>query len=125
MNLKGDHGQLKPFQFKPGQCGNPKGRPKGHSITFFLNKILEKKLDITHPIEKKLKRLKIKEVIALKIVAKCLEGDLKAIVELYDRIEGKAIQRQEFGGNIKKVEVEFVGSDNGENQGDSCPQEES
>jgi len=32
--------QLKPFHFKPGQSGNPKGRPKGKSVKEFARQYL-------------------------------------------------------------------------------------
>lgn len=36
--------RLKPFQFKPGQSGNPKGRPKRISFEAQVAKILDEKI---------------------------------------------------------------------------------
>ena len=33
--------RLRPYQFKPGQSGNPNGRPKGRSITSILRELLD------------------------------------------------------------------------------------
>lgn len=79
-----------PFHFKPGQSGNLKGRPKGPSIVTILAKILSKKIEITDPFDKKKSKKPVSEVIALKLVAAAMKGDRKSIVEIMDRMDGKA-----------------------------------
>ncbi len=83
-------------KWQPGQTGNPKGRPKGaQSITTVLKKIIEKKMDTIDPVTKNKDRKKIKEIIALALVGKALKGDVKAIEEILDRLEGKVTQKVE------------------------------
>lgn len=67
----------KPWQFQPGQSGNPNGRPKkGTAITDVLREMLEANPDIKRKLSNKLLEL-------------ALEGDLAAINILLDRLEGK------------------------------------
>lgn len=70
---------LKPF--KPGQSGNPGGRPKGTSITTILNR----KLDELDPDDGKSRAEKVAEVI----VREALAGDYRFVDMLLNRTEGK------------------------------------
>ena len=55
-----------PASFKPGQSGNPNGRPpKGYSITEYFKQMLGSKPEV-------------KEAIAKSIIKKALEGDTAA-----------------------------------------------
>jgi hypothetical protein len=71
---------LKPF--KPGQSGNPKGRPPTRGLLVHLRKQLE---DAT-------KGLPAEELIAKKLVELAKAGDLAAIRECFDRVEGRPKQ---------------------------------
>lgn len=75
-------------QFKPGQTGNPKGRPKGSSLQRLLKDLLEFET----------KGISNGAVIVEQLVKKARGGNLKAIEIVLDRIEGKARQRLELGG---------------------------
>lgn len=73
----------KSTQFKPGNSGNPKGRPKG-SKNFIT--LLEKELDqpvIVNENGRK-KKLSRRQAMAKRIVADALQGDRKAIFLLLD-----------------------------------------
>jgi|688.fasta_scaffold1237733_2 hypothetical protein len=65
--------------FEPGKSGNPSGRPK------------------SKPITDELKRIGTDEggfkAIAKKLFLKALEGDVKAIREIFDRVEGKVTDK--------------------------------
>jgi hypothetical protein len=70
-------------QFKPGNSGNPKGRPKG-SKNFIT--LLEEELDqpvIVNENGRK-KKLSRRQAMAKRIVADALQGDRKAIFLLLD-----------------------------------------
>ena len=68
----------KATQFKPGQSGNPKGRPSG---TRNLKTDLEDELGETITVTEagKLKRLSKQRALLKSLVAKALKGDTKAI----------------------------------------------
>ncbi len=72
--------------FKPGQSGNPAGRPK--SIT--LSEAYRKQLAKIDPHDA-LKRT-FAEVLAEQMIVKAAKGDVAALKEIADRVEGKAKQ---------------------------------
>jgi len=91
-NRNPDTSGLKPF--KPGQSGNPGGRPKKLPITDALRDLLEKPV----PAKIDARKLTANHVLALQLIAQGAKGDLKAIAEIADRCEGKPMQRHEISG---------------------------
>lgn len=87
--------------FQPGQTGNPKGRPKGKSISTLLNELLEKKVKDLDGTERTRA-----EIIALKLLSKATDAKtvdnsvLKAIEQILDRSEGKAKQTVDVTSNV-------------------------
>lgn len=69
----------KATQFKPGQSGNLKGRPKGTSLTDKLRKILEREGASGKQISEALMEAGVKAA---------LEGDFRFWREIIDRIDG-------------------------------------
>lgn len=65
-------------QFKPGQSGNPKGRPKG---TKNLITVLEEELQAKVPIKElgKSKKVTKQEAMVKALMLKAIQGDVKAI----------------------------------------------
>ena len=80
-----------PAEFKPGQTGNPKGRPKGtKNLSSLLKDMLNEKVDVL--IDGKKVQKEFQETIIRKLILKAAAGDIKAIAEIFDRVEGKAKQ---------------------------------
>ena len=75
---------LKPF--KPGQSGNPKGRPKSITLSEAYRKMLAQ-VDESDP-----QRRTRAEVLAEEMYLKAKMGDVAALREIADRVEGKAKQ---------------------------------
>ena len=75
-----------PHAFKPGQSGNPKGRPK--SIT--LSEAYRKELSKIVPNDPEGRTYA--EVLAEKMREKAFSGDVQALREMADRTEGKPRQ---------------------------------
>ncbi len=75
---------LKP-QWKPGQSGNPGGRPKGKSITAELRKLLDKGTTAEDLAE---------------ILLKMGKKDLAALREVLDRSDGKVTDTHRIEGEI-------------------------
>ncbi len=96
---------LKPF--KPGQSGNPNGRPKGKSLTTILRDLLERKINVKDPISGKKTKKTIRDHIGLNLAAKAVKGDLVAIGIVFDRLEGKAVQRN-LNADVDPEEEGFI-----------------
>ena len=88
----------KPYRWKPGQSGNPGGRPKRQPITELYEKQLQQRL----PEAVRLK-LGLKEgatyghAVAFRQVQRAILGETQAAKEITDRVEGKAVARHAGG----------------------------
>ena len=88
----------------PGQSGNPAGRKPGPSFMDEVRKALEKGGTLATIIKAYLKAAE--------------KGDLRAIMDLADRLDGKPLQRQELtgaeGGPLVVIDRDFEESRNGD-----------
>lgn len=84
-------GQPKGFatRFKPGQSGNPSGRPKHTPLTKLYNRILSKK-----------KNIKDIEAAVLRIVLGSRMAAVLQLREMAERVEGKVSQPLEVSGEV-------------------------
>lgn len=83
---RGNPQNLKPF--KPGQSGNPKGRPKkGSAIADILNEIGEEKIKFGGLETTK------KRAVLMKVYQMAVKGESWAVHFIADRTEGKAVER--------------------------------
>jgi hypothetical protein len=79
---------LRPWQWKPGQSGNPKGRPKHKTLTELCREVLERET-----------RGKVTdEILAEVIVKNALTGKFPFVKELWDRLDGKVSDKHEITG---------------------------
>jgi hypothetical protein len=82
---------IEPYKFEPGQSGNPSGRPKGtKNPSTILKEMLEEELEVV--IDGVKVKKTFKDLIVRKLIKKANDGDLRAIQEIFDRVEGKAKQ---------------------------------
>lgn len=82
----------KPGTWKPGQSGNPKGRPpKGWSWAELLEEVGEQ-------VEEKSGK-KFKELVSKRLWVECVNGNISAIKELMNRMDGMPIQKNILGGD--------------------------
>lgn len=83
---------LTPFKSGHKSTG---GRPKGSkTISILLEKLLEKKLMAKDPFSGKEKKMPASEIIAIKLIASAIKGNIHAQKEIMDRLEGRAVQKQ-------------------------------
>lgn len=76
--------------FKPGESGNPNGRPpKGYSITEMMKEMLS-----SDP--------RVKETLGKVIITKALEGDMTAIKTVWQYMDGMPKQNVTLEGNENK-----------------------
>lgn len=75
----------KAHQFKPGQSGNPKGRPKGaKSKATILRELVDKKVTIRE--NGKLRKITVLECIFRKVIEDCLKGNIKSVIFLLSQL---------------------------------------
>ena len=79
-------------QWKPGQSGNPGGRPKKTPLSDACREILDS------PVPKDKSGRSYAQVIAEKLAKKARAGNISAAKEIADRAEGKARQAMELSG---------------------------
>ncbi len=109
---------LKPF--KPGQSGNPKGRPKSITLSEAYRKMLGA-VDEADP-EKRTRA----EVLAEQMYAKAKTGDVSALREIADRVEGKPRQTLALTSEKREqLEQSIAGiMRDAEQAGEPCSREE-
>jgi len=96
------------MKFEKGQSGNPFGRPKkGQGLTDILKLQLDEASD--GGISKK-------EQIARKLIELALDGNLQALIYVFDRLDGKpmqAVKSIDDEGNAidNRIVIEFVQPD--------------
>jgi hypothetical protein len=92
--------------FKPGQTGNPNGRPpKGYSITETVREMMSEDPEI-------------KKKLANKILEMALKGDLAAIKTLWGYLEGLPTAKHEIDSSAEVMPIPILcdcGEDNIEN----------
>lgn len=77
-----------PHQFKPGETGNPRGRPKGSKS---LKTMLTELLSSQDPDGEWAKS------VGGQLIRKAFrDGDIRALQEIIDRVEGKVAQKTEL-----------------------------
>ena len=92
-------------QFRPGQSGNPSGRPKKrHTLTSFVGQILNEKLSIVENGEEK--RVSKLEALARSMIAKAIKGEGKAMGQLLSLLSQSDELQQQLVRHV--IEWEFV-----------------
>jgi len=101
--------------FKPGQSGNPKGRPPGiPNAKTRYKRLLELTTKATNPITKETEDFTQLELMDMAIFNKALKGDLASYNTIMDRLEGKPQQSTDLtsgGESINPVLVKFLDDD--------------
>jgi hypothetical protein len=80
--------------FQPGQSGNPAGRPKSKPFREAIQRALEEAGDDKVSLQ----------AVATALVGKAMMGDVSAIKELADRMDGKVAQAI-IGGEEEDPEI--------------------
>lgn len=93
-------------RFKPGQSGNPKGRPPGipNARTRYL-RLLTLTEKIKNPVTDEMEEFSIMEQLDMQIIAKARRGDISAYKEIMDRLEGKPQQTVDMNHGIDSAAI--------------------
>ena len=90
-------------QFKPGQSGNRKGRPKGaFTAKGLFRKVMNEKLTVTD--KGRSIKLPSAELVFIALRNKALKGDLKALQTTFDFMRIWDLEDQKGIGNLFRVE---------------------
>ena len=90
------------YAFRPGQCGNPAGRPKRTPISTALERDLEHRIPDSPELGKLCKKLNLRrtctwaELIARTMIVRAIR-ETDAVAEIADRVEGRSSVRVEHG----------------------------
>jgi len=97
----GNKNPPKEFQWKPGQSGNPKGRPK-FSLVSILKELLQE-------VPEGKKEMKAK-VLMREAIEKAMEGDTFMLRDIINRIDGMPRQGIDLGlgEEIDGIEVKII-----------------
>ena len=96
QNTKGNTGNLRP-PWKPGESGNPGGRPKRKPLTDAYAAILAQ--PVPAEVARKLNvdsSTTYAEIIAMALVREAVKGNVQAASQLADRVEGRAMERMQL-----------------------------
>lgn len=99
--------QLEIGKFKPNNGKG--GRPKGSvNITDSLRRNLQRIAEGKDPIDKRAKAMPMRDWVGVALIAKAASGDVNAIKELLNRVEGSVVNKTEVTGkNGSAVEIEY------------------
>lgn len=98
MAKQGRVENLIPHQFKPGQSGNPSGRPKG---TLSLSNLLRKQLEEVVAEDGRTAA----DMLVATTVRAALKGDKAARQLAWEYIDGKPSQHIDLNANISEVQI--------------------
>lgn len=106
---KRDLEHLKPWQWKPGQSGNPSGRPKG---SLSIVRILRQKLSAGDEDGAC--------AVADRLIEVALSGEdqnaLRALKDIVDRIDGTPVREMKLTGDLHAKLVRLEGDDDDSGQ---------
>jgi hypothetical protein len=91
-------------RFKPGQSGNPSGRPKGSkNEATLMQELLNRKIELNE--HGKAKKITVFEGILRRIIGDCLKGNVKSTALLLNRLPTTANEPDDadFGDDEKAV----------------------
>lgn len=97
----GNPDKIVPFQWKPGQSGNPAGRPRRKSLTDLVRDIMERE-----GLTPDGRELCVDEALAETILTMALRGNTEILKELWSRLEGKPKEIVE--GSVKHEHKHYV-----------------
>lgn len=101
-------------QFKPGQSGNPGGRPKRG---WNWAKLFEEAVDEELTTKDGKMTAQAKQFIVKKLVRMAVDGDMVAVKEIINRMDGMPKQSTEIGGlDGGPLTIEIVDTTNANNE---------
>jgi len=101
---------IEPYSFKPGQSGNPNGRPKGvPNARTRLQRLLLLTQDMKNPVTGEMEGFTVAEQMDLAQIIAARKGDTRAYNAIMDRLEGKPQQSVDMTTNGKDLPTPIYG----------------
>ena len=95
---------IEQHKFKPGESGNPNGRPKGaRNRSTLVREWLEVKQKEKNPLTGQVEVLEQQDLITLALIKKAKKGDVQAYKELMDSAHGKIEQKTDITSKGQKL----------------------
>lgn len=99
MENKGHANIIPPKKGEPTR--NPKGRGKGvRNRVTLLKELLKLKIDVPNPLKGKgaTEKMEVEKALELQLIKKALQGDIRAIIFISEKLYGKIPQDVNLGG---------------------------
>jgi len=98
-------------RWKPGQSGNPRGVPKGKTVTSVTHKLLHTKalaaggvfVEMAEKMGLSPKKATVLDLFARRAVLNAMGGNGTALAQILDRLEGKPAQEIVVDGRITAI----------------------
>lgn len=88
---------------KGNTCSVGKGRPKNlANLSTTLKRLIDNEIDLKNPLTYIKERRTVGEWINLALIAKAIKGNVPAIQQVYDRVEGR------INNNPVELEAKFI-----------------
>ena len=95
------------FQFKPGQSGNPRGRPNGaKNEATILHDLLNRKIDVREG--GRTRKITVFEAILLRFTEDALKGNTKTAAFLFNRYAGTQAGESQPSDDISEDDREVL-----------------
>ena len=94
-------------QFKPGQSGNRKGRPKGSRNTAtLLREILDRKIEVRS--SSTVRKISVREAMLTRFTESALKGDTKSAAFLLQRYDAGETAHEQLNEAVTRDEQEII-----------------
>lgn len=93
-------------QFKKGQSGNPRGRPKGSTLRSAVEKVLDRAVTVT--IDGERRKVPITEALVMQLAQRALGGDLPAareVLKIGNQVAQTRKEDEAADGNNLRIEI--------------------
>lgn len=102
----------KETQFTSENQPEGRGRPKGSvSVMTELRHLIEREVDAVDPIDNLKKKMPLGRIIVMKLVSAGVKGDMRAIEQIFDRLEGKPNKTMAYEDGLE-VSVKIIEDNN-------------
>jgi len=82
--------------------------PRGHYLTPLLKRCLKKKINYEDPETQKIIRGQVKDAVVWRLILNATQGEISAIKEIFERIDGKTPDKIEMPGPTLNLFIQNI-----------------